>query len=103
MKCIAIKDVKEFELKDIKEPIKEDNKVMISVKKTGICGSDIHYWESGQPKGLVMGHEFCGTVIDPGNRKDLNIGDRVTALPILFRNIDKCDWIIIRKSWRFNF
>ena len=29
-----------------------------------------------------MGHEFCGEVIDPGNRSDLKVGDRVTALPI---------------------
>ena len=47
-----------------------------------ICGSDIHYWVNGEPKGLVMGHEFVGKVIDPGDRRDLVIGDRVTALPI---------------------
>ena len=29
-----------------------------------------------------MGHEFCGEVIDPGNRSDLKVGDRVTVLPI---------------------
>ena len=29
-----------------------------------------------------MGHEFTGKVVDPGSRIDLNIGDRVTALPI---------------------
>ena len=49
---------------------------------TGICGSDSHYWVDGAPKGLVMGHEFCGKVLDPGSRKDLKVGDRVTALPI---------------------
>ena len=82
MRCVAIKDVKQFEIKDIEEPKKEDNKVIIEVTKTGICGSDIHYWDSGEPKGLVMGHEFCGKVIDPADREDLKIGDRVTALPI---------------------
>ena len=29
-----------------------------------------------------MGHEFCGRVVDPGDRLDLEVGDRVTALPI---------------------
>ncbi len=82
MKCVAIKDVKQFEIKDIEEPKKEDNKVIIEVIKTGICGSDIHYWDLGEPKGLVMGHEFCGRVIDPANRDDLKVGDRITALPI---------------------
>lgn len=82
MKCVAIKGAKEFEITDINAPVPDGKKVIVDVKVTGICGSDIHYWVSGQPKGLVMGHEFCGVVVDPGDRLDLNVGDRVTALPI---------------------
>lgn len=82
MKSVAIKGVKEFEIKEIPEPVSKNGSVVIDVKKTGICGSDIHYWVAGNPVGLVMGHEFCGVVTDPGARSDLNIGDRVTALPI---------------------
>lgn len=82
MKCVAIKGVKEFEIKEIEEPVIDGVNVIIDVKKSGICGSDIHYWDAGQPVGLVMGHEYCGTVIDRGSRTDLEIGDRVTALPI---------------------
>lgn len=82
MRSVAIKGIKEFEIKEIPEPISDGTNVIIDVKKTGICGSDIHYWVNGGPTGLVMGHEYCGVVTDPGNRTDLNIGDRVTALPI---------------------
>ena len=82
MKCVAIKDIKEFEIKEIEEPVSINGSVIVDVKKAGICGSDIHYWEGGEPKGLVMGHEFCGVVTNPGNREDLKVGDRVTALPI---------------------
>lgn len=82
MKCVAIKGVKEFEVKEISEPEKENGKVLIEVKKTGICGSDIHYWDLGSPEGLVMGHEYAGKVLDNGGREDLNVGDKVTALPI---------------------
>lgn len=82
MKACAIKSVREFEIKEIAEPKAEDGKVIIDVLKTGICGSDIHYWVSGEPIGLVMGHEFCGIVKDPGDRLDLEVGNRVTALPI---------------------
>ena len=82
MKAVAIKGVKEFEIKDIERPTIDHENVVIEVKKTGICGSDIHYWVAGEPKGLVMGHEFSGVVKDPGNRTDLKVGDRVTALPI---------------------
>ena len=82
MKCVAIKDVKQFEVTEMNEPIADEQNVIVDVKKAGICGSDIHYWVAGEPKGLVMGHEYCGVVTDPGSRNDLQVGDRVTALPI---------------------
>ena len=82
MKCVAIKGVRQFETKEIDEPTKKEGYVLIDVKKSGICGSDLHYFEAGAPVGLVMGHEFSGVVVDPGSRTDLKVGDRVTALPI---------------------
>lgn len=82
MKCVAIKGAKEFELKEINEPASDGKKVLIDVNRSGICGSDLHYWVSGEPQGLVLGHEFSGVVTNPGNRSDLKVGDRVTALPI---------------------
>ncbi len=81
MKSVAIKAAKQFEIKEIKEPKSTKGSVVIEVKYAGICGSDIHYWDVGQPKGLVLGHEISGTVLDPGSRKDLKVGDRVTAIP----------------------
>lgn len=82
MKAVMIKDVKKLEVVDILAPVSKNGSVVIDILKSGICGSDIHYWVEGEPKGLVMGHEFCGVVVDPGDRNDLKIGDRVTALPI---------------------
>ena len=82
MKAVAIKDVKEFEIKEIPEPSVDSENVVIDIKKCGICGSDIHYWVAGEPMGLVMGHEYSGVVTSTGQRNDLKVGDRVTALPI---------------------
>lgn len=82
MKCAKLNGLKSFEVTDIPEPTSTNGEVIIDVKKAGICGSDIHYWVAGAPEGLVMGHEFCGIVTDPGSRSDLKVGDRVTALPI---------------------
>ena len=82
MRAVALKGKREFELKEIEEPIVDNENVIIKVLKAGICGSDLHYFEMGEPNGLIMGHEFCGEVINPGNRSDLKVGDRVTALPI---------------------
>lgn len=82
MRCVKLKGVKKFEIGEIDVPVSDGNNVIIDVKKCGICGSDIHYWDAGEPVGLVMGHEYCGVVSDIGSREDLRVGDRVTALPI---------------------
>lgn len=82
MKCVAIKGPRKVETTAIEAPKSKDGSVVIDVRKTGICGSDIHYWDLGSPENMVMGHEFCGIVTDPGSRKDLKVGDRITALPI---------------------
>lgn len=81
MKCVQLVAKNKLEVKDIAEP-NNNSKVIFRVNTCGICGSDLHYFNIGNPIGLVMGHEFCGTVINPGPRHDLRIGDRVTGLPI---------------------
>ena len=82
MKSVLLKGPRNLELCNVPEPAYKDGFVLMKVTRCGICGSDIHYWNVGQPENLVMGHEFCGTVIDPGARSDLKEGDRITGLPI---------------------
>lgn len=81
MKCVKLTDVKKLELTESDKPSLEDGKVVIKVDSCGICGSDIHNYDMGSPIGLVLGHEFSGTVTESGCDK-YAIGDRVTALPI---------------------
>lgn len=82
MKAAVLKGQKNFKVENLKDPVGRKGDVHIDVKYAGICGSDIHYWDMGEPVGLVLGHEFSGVVTNPGSRKDLKVGDRVTALPI---------------------
>ena len=44
MNCVSLKGLKQFEVKKINEPKSVNGSVVIDVKKSGICGSDIHYW-----------------------------------------------------------
>jgi threonine 3-dehydrogenase len=60
--------------------------VLIRVRKTGICGTDIHIWnwddwaQRTVPVPLVTGHEFAGEIVDMGrNVEDLKIGQRVSG------------------------
>lgn len=82
MKCLKLAGKKSLVVGKIDAPVSENGSVIIKVEACGICGSDIHNWDTGEPAGLVMGHEFCGTVIDSGDRRDIKIGDKVTGLPI---------------------
>jgi 2-desacetyl-2-hydroxyethyl bacteriochlorophyllide A dehydrogenase len=90
MKAVRLAGPRSLELVEIDAPQPDGQNVVIRVSACGICGSDLHYWESGLDMsgapGLILGHEFCGTVADPGSRTDLSPGDRVTALPL-----DPCD------------
>jgi len=85
MKAVIVDGEKKLSVIEKEMPIADGERVVIKVTAAGICGSDLHIWKSPQEfqRGLVMGHEFSGTVVDPGPLKDtLSIGDRVTALPL---------------------
>jgi threonine 3-dehydrogenase len=60
--------------------------VLIRIRKTGICGTDIHIWnwdewaERTVPVPLVTGHEFAGEIVEIGrNVEGLAIGQRVSG------------------------
>jgi threonine 3-dehydrogenase len=60
--------------------------VLIRIRKTGICGTDIHIWNWDEwaarsvPLGLVTGHEFAGEIVEIGrNVRDLSIGQRCSG------------------------
>lgn len=69
-------------------PTPRDNEVLVKLEYVGICGSDMHYYETGaigdyvvEPP-FVLGHEPGGTVVQVG--KDvthLKVGDRVALEP----------------------
>ena len=86
MKALVLKAPRQLELQDIEAPQADGGNVIIDVSACGICGSDLHYWELGfgmaGVRDLVLGHEFCGVVSDPGARTDLSPGDRVTYIPL---------------------
>lgn len=82
MRSAVLKGARKIEVEKKENMVGKEGYILIDVLKVGICGSDIHYWVEGNPKNLVMGHEFSGIVIDAANSKKYKEGDRVTALPI---------------------
>jgi len=73
-------------LEHIDKPAIGHNDVLIRVKRTAICGTDIHIyqwddWASKTiPVPLAVGHEFSGEVVECGVEvKGFSVGDRVSA------------------------
>lgn len=81
MKSVMIAGKKLLQVCERDVPTSDNGDVIMKVERTAICGSDIHYWDLGTGVGLVMGHEVAGTVVDPGSREDLKVGDRITTVP----------------------
>ena len=60
--------------------------VLVKIRKTGICGTDIHIWNWDEwaqkivPVPLIVGHEFSGEIVGLGsNVSDLKVGQRVSG------------------------
>lgn len=68
----------------VPEPGPQD--VLIKVRKSAICGTDVHIWKWDEwssktvPFPMVVGHEFCGEIVDCGSAaRKYNIGQRVSG------------------------
>lgn len=84
-----------FSIIDTKFPILRDDELLIKVKYCGICGSDLHVYEtdtegyvlfSGPTKlPCILGHEFSGEVVEVGKEvKGFSCGDMITTESILW-------------------
>jgi threonine 3-dehydrogenase len=73
-------------MQDIDKPEVGHNDVLIKIKRTAICGTDIHIfkWDDWAqatiPVPLAVGHEFCGEIVEMGIEvRGFEVGDRVSA------------------------
>lgn len=86
MKAGVVHAKNDIRYEEIEKPKAEPGKVVIKVKYTGICGSDVprvngdacHFFPN------VLGHEFSGTVEEVGEGvTTLKKGDRVAGVPLV--------------------
>ncbi len=86
MKAGVVHAREDIRYEDIEKPKAEPGKVVVKVKYTGICGSDIprvngdacHYFPN------VLGHEFSGVIDEIGEGvTSVKPGDRVAGIPLV--------------------
>jgi alcohol dehydrogenase len=84
MKAVVFHGKKDIRVDNIPEPkIDRPTDVIIKVNLSTICGGDIHIKNIGliEP-GKVIGHEYCGVVVETGNQVvRFKKGDRVIGKP----------------------
>ncbi len=73
-------------LEDVPEPEIGINDVLIKIKKTGICGTDVHIynWDAWAQSTIkiptILGHELAGEIVEVGsNVNDFYVGDIVSV------------------------
>lgn len=103
MKAVSCSNA-QLDVVDLPTPVPAKGQLLIDVLRCGICGSDLHarrhcdevaevMAETGydgfmrSDQHVVMGHEFCGEVLDhgPRTRKAPRPGTRVVAVPLVRR------------------
>ena len=71
---------------DAEIPVTGPNDLLIKIRKTAICGTDMHIygWDEWSQKTIpipmIVGHEYVGKVVDMGSEvRGFKIGDRVSG------------------------
>lgn len=87
-RCLYLNKEHELFLKNEEIPKPKDGEAVVQIKANGICGSDIHFYQTGRlglfrvEEPYVPGHEACGIVHTTGGGvTGLKAGDRVVIEP----------------------
>ena len=83
---VKSKDEPGIWMADIEKPKCGANEILIKVKKTAICGTDIHIYswddwaQATIPIPMTIGHEFCGEIVEIGEHVNgFEVGQRVSG------------------------
>ncbi|MFM0554656.1 zinc-binding dehydrogenase [Paraburkholderia sediminicola] len=69
MRGIVFRGDCRLELATVPDPTPEVGEVVVEIKASGMCGSDLHFYRrpgSSPPPSVVAGHEPCGVVVAVG-------------------------------------
>ena len=88
MKAILINAPQDISIKEVSNPERKENEVIIKVRGMGICGSDIAAYKGINPLVTyprIIGHEIAGEVLEvPRGETEMTPGDRVVIEPCVY-------------------
>ena len=81
MKAVVFLGERKLELMDVPDPSPAPDEVVIEIKASGMCGSDLHQYRGPKKEKLnIAGHEPCGIIAEVGSGVPValaKVGDRV--------------------------
>ncbi len=97
MKAAFLTGIEQVEIREAPEPkLESSGDVKLRIESVGVCGSDMHYYRTGQIGEEVVeypwtvGHECAARVAEIGDKvENVKIGDRVAVDPLMC--CGKCD------------
>ena len=87
MKVLRCEEPGRFEYITNDEPLLQEERAILKVKRIGICGTDLHAFEGTQPffkYPRILGHELAAEIADIGTNNEFTVGDRVTFSPYFY-------------------
>jgi alcohol dehydrogenase len=85
MKALVYTQPNEMQVLERPYPLLDSDEVILKIESVGICGSDMHAFHGHDPRrkpGLVLGHEFAGTIEETSSSL-FSKGQRVTGNPLI--------------------
>ena len=87
MKAAVYYGKEDIRVEEVKEPSLENDEMLVKIDACSVCGTDLRTFRNGDKKieaGRVLGHEFCGTVIESRNAESkIKVGDRIVMYIVL--------------------
>lgn len=80
MRAVYFTGNRMLELREVPDPTPAADEVILEIRSSGICGTDLHAYRTTEPSPNIQGHEPCGVVVAIGSavdRKVIKEGDRV--------------------------
>ena len=81
MKAVVFTGDRTLELMEVPDPTPGPGEVVLDIKASGMCGSDLHQYRAPRKEKLnIAGHEPCGVVAAVGTgvpEEQVKVGDRV--------------------------
>jgi L-iditol 2-dehydrogenase len=70
----------DIRIEEMSLPVTGPGELLVRVRASGICGSDVMHWYRAGRGPLVLGHEISGEVVETGEGvRDYKPGDRISA------------------------